>query len=232
MKNYLLLFFLSISLSLGAQQMGFNVIEFAVEPNSEDQIAELFDEFYTNKKFKSGGVVLESLEHGRRGERTHRIVWMWELGNGGLVEGEVAEHEGKAFWSSLGNFINTDVPSERYAGRILSWKEGDTSITPQVHIWDFKPSDPVAFQKAHDRIVKDAAKAFENRTVGFGTYDVNQQNGASHWVVITGKNLNDNLALFTEMETTYRKEMERYLQDRGEVNNIRDYVINILKRYN
>ena len=230
MKNYLLLFFLTITLSVGAQQLVFDITEFAVEPNSQDQIGELFDEFYTDKKFKSGGVVLERLEHGSREGKTHRYVRMWELGKWGMEE-DVDKYEGRAFWSRLRNFVDTSVKSERYSGRILSWKEGDTTKTPYVHIWDIKPSDPVAFKKAHDKLVEDAAEAFTDRTVGFGTYDVNQQNGASHWVVVTGSNVGDHLNFLHEIETKYSKDLTKWYESRGEVENIRDFMLQILKRY-
>ena len=171
MKNYLLLFFLTITLSVGAQQLVFDITEFAVEPNSQDQIGELFDEFYTDKKFKSGGVVLERLEHGSREGRTHRYVRMWELGKWGMEE-DVDKYEERAFWSRLRNFVDTSVKSERYSGRILSWKEGDTTKTPYVHIWDIKPSDPVAFKKAHDKLVEDAAEALGINTLKCKIYAI------------------------------------------------------------
>lgn len=230
MKNYLLLLFLSIAFSVNSQQLRFNCIEFAAEPNSEDKVAELFDKFYAEKKFKSGGVVLESLGAGIRSERTHRLVFMWEKDKWGMEE-ELAEFESDAFWRGVGNYINSDVPPYSYAGRIHSWKEGNTDITSSVHIWDFKPADPVAFKKAHDKIVKDASPAFEDRTVGFGTYDVNQPNGATHWVVITGRNVGDHIELIDLMETKYNKELTKYFEDRSEVNNIRDFVVDIVKRY-
>ena len=85
MKRILFITVLFFTGMLSAQQMAFNFVEITVEPNSQDQIAELFDEFMEGKKFNSGGMVLERLRHGRKDGRTHRIVWMWEIDNLSLI---------------------------------------------------------------------------------------------------------------------------------------------------
>jgi hypothetical protein len=60
---------------------------------------------------------------------------------------------------------------------------------------------------------------------------VNQPNGATHWVVITGRNVGDHIELIDLMETKYNKELTKYFEDRSEVNHIRDFVVDIVKRY-
>ena len=55
MKRILFITVLFFAGILSAQQMAFNFVEITVEPNSQDQIAELFDEFMEGKKFNSGG---------------------------------------------------------------------------------------------------------------------------------------------------------------------------------
>ena len=217
------LFFASI---LSAQQMAFNFIEITVEPNSQDQIAELFDEFMDGKKFNSGGMVLERLRHGRKDGRTHRIVWMWEIDNGGFAE-KLADFENDAFWRGLFNFVESW--GDARSGRILNWKEGDAKKNPWVHIWDIKAKDPKAFASAQKKFTESASALFTDRVVGFGTYDVNKPNGASHWALVTGKNLNDHLGFISEVQDN--KAFKVYVQNRGEVEQTHDFVVEVLRRY-
>ena len=65
MKNLLLVTFLFLSFTSFSQDMAFNVVYIQAEENAQDNIAELFDNFYEGKEFKSGGVALERLRHGR-----------------------------------------------------------------------------------------------------------------------------------------------------------------------
>ena len=70
--------------------MGFNVVYVEAEPNSEDNIIEALDNYFGTKKFKPGGaVVLERLWIGGPKDMTHRLVFLWELGNQGFEEGEL-----------------------------------------------------------------------------------------------------------------------------------------------
>ena len=56
-----------------------------------------------------------------------------------------------------------------------------------THIWDLKIDDPNQFKIGHDKIIKKFKKEFEGRWVGFGTYDINYPNGATHWVGVSGE---------------------------------------------
>tara|TARA_B100000780_G_C21109709_1_gene448373 strand:- start:1150 stop:1782 length:633 start_codon:yes stop_codon:yes gene_type:complete len=209
--------------------MAFNTVYITAEPNSENNLEELFDEFFLEAKLKSGSVLLERLRHGRKDGRTHRLVWIWELNNGGRVEGDMKDFENDAFWGQFNNYVESW--GDAAAGRFLSWKEGDVKEFPFGHLWDITPKDPIAFKKAHDKIVKDASKVFENKVVGFGTYDINRPNGASHWVVIGGKGVNGHLSMHQDLEDNYSKAMNEYFEKRGEVEHVHDFMVEVLKRY-
>ena len=75
MKNLLLVTFFFLSFTLYSQDMAFNVIYVEAEENAQDDIAELFDNFYADKEFEAGGVALERLRHGRPDGMTHRVVF-------------------------------------------------------------------------------------------------------------------------------------------------------------
>ena len=227
MKNILMLVLILVSINAFSQQMAFNVVYVEAEENSENEIGELFDSYYGENKMKSGGAVLERLRHGKPDGMTHRMVWLWELGKRGMVDGELAEHERSSFRRGLRNLVNKWGMS--YAGRMINWYEGDIDETPYVHIWDIKPENPVAFQKAHKNIVESLPEVFNNRFNGFGTYDVNQPNGATHWVLVSGKDLDDHINLLNDMETKYSEQAQKFANDRGNVEFIHDFTFENIK---
>ena len=79
--------------------------------------------------------------------------------------------------------------------------------------------------------MKDASDIFKDRVVGFGTYDINRPNGASHWVVIAEKDTDGHLTMHHNLENNYAKEMKVYFENRGEVEHVHDFVVQVLKRY-
>ena len=228
MKKIILLLVTLFTVNATAQQLAFSIVHFKAHENSQNDIAELYEKHYGDVKFKSGGIFLERLWQGRENGNTHRFVWVWELGNGG-IEGEEIKFKNDAFWAEMNNYV--DTWGKHSSGRFLSWKDGDVSKFPFGHLWDITPKDPVAFKKAHDKIVKDASDIFKDRVVGFGTYDINRPNGASHWVVIAEKDTDGHLTMHHNLENNYAKEMKVYFENRGEVEHVHDFVVQVLKRY-
>tara|TARA_X000000950_G_scaffold148255_2_gene182911 strand:+ start:273 stop:968 length:696 start_codon:yes stop_codon:yes gene_type:complete len=222
MKKYLTLFICLLSFSIYSQQMGFNVVYVEAEPNSEDNIIEALDNYFGTKKFKPGGaVVLERLWIGGPKDMTHRLVFLWELGNQGFEEGEFNPIENQAFW---GNIINrVESWGDGYAGRFINFVEGDVEKYPYAQIWDIIPEDPSAFAKAQTEFVESLPELFKDRFVGFGTYDINRPNGATHWALLSGTNLDDHLKFANDVQTTYSKKFKKYLEDRGAVELIHNF---------
>jgi len=227
MKNIITIVLFLSCFNLYSQQMAYNVVYVKSEDNSEWQIGDLLEKYYTNNKMKSGGVVFEKLRHGRPDNMTHRIVWMWELGNRGMVDGELAEFERSDFRSQLRGYI--DEWGMSYSGRMVNWYEGDIKKTPFVHIWDIIPENPVAFQKAHKAMIESLPEVFGGRFNGFGTYDINQPNGATHWVLVSGKDLDDHLQLLNDLETKHSASMQKFVNDRGNVKIVHDFTFENIK---
>ncbi|MEY2996986.1 MAG: hypothetical protein RIQ82_365 [Bacteroidota bacterium] len=228
MKNlFCVLVFLTAGV-LNAQQMAFNFVEITAKENSQDKIAELFDEFFGEREQKSGGVFLERLRHGREDGRTHRIVFLWELDNGGWVT-KPSEAEGDAFWRGVRNHVESWGSAR--AGRIMNLHPGDTEKYPTIHIWDIKAANPKAFAAAQAELVNNSNGAFDGRTVAFGTYDVNKPNGATHWALVAGEDINDHMSLYQQLQTTQSKAFNKYIEDRGEAVQIQDFIVERLKTY-
>lgn len=228
MKKLLIALLISTTGFLNAQQMAFNFVEITAKENSQDKIAELFDEFFGERERKSGGVFLERLRHGREDGRTHRIVFLWELDNGGWVT-EPSEAEGDAFWRGIRNHVESWGSAR--AGRIMNLHPGDTEKYPTIHIWDLKAGDPAAFAKAQQAMVDALPEAFKDRLVAFGTYDVNKPNGATHWALLSGKDMNDHLSLYQELQTTHKDAFMTYIKDRGKATQVKDFIVERLKTF-
>jgi hypothetical protein len=141
-------------------------------------------------------------------------------------EGAINSDKNDAFWSKMNNYIEEWGPGS--SGRILSWQEGDTQKNPSVHIWDLKVENQGQFKNAHDKIVKSFSDDFQGRVVGFGTYDIGRVNGATHWVVVTGKDRDDHLMLYDKLEKSSK--FIKLIQERGAIEEVRDFEVEILKR--
>ena len=141
-------------------------------------------------------------------------------------EGAISPDKNEAFWAKMNNYIEEWGPGT--SGRILSWQEADVKETPYVHIWDIKVQDQNQFKKGHDNIIKSFKEDFDGRFVGFGTYDIAKPNGATHWVIVSGKNRIDNLMLYDKLQKSNR--FIKLIQERGDYEDVRDFEIEVLKR--
>ena len=217
-------FFATISLT--AQTMAFTAIEIKAKKFTQTDIEEAFDKVFEGVKMNQAGVTLERIWMGGTKGMTHRLVWMSTLGVDMMDKGAITPDKNDAFWSKMNNYIEEWGPGT--SGRILSWQEGDTKKTPSVHIWDLKVKDQNQFKEGHDNIVKSFKDEFAGRVVGFGTYDIARPNGASHWLAVSGKDRNDHLMLYDKLQKSSK--FIKLIQERGAVEDVRDYELEILRR--
>ncbi len=226
MKNVLLILALFTSLSLTAQTMAFTAIEVKAKPHTQKDVADAFDKMFEGVEMNKGGVVLERFWNGRTKGMTHRIVFMYPLGERLMEEGAIDPNKNEAFWAKMNNYLEEWGPA--YSGRILSWKEGNTDTNNTVHIWDLKVADPKTFKAGHDKIVETFGEDFTDRVVGFGTYDIGKPGNATHWVALTGENRNDLMTLYDKLQNT--EEFMQLIQARGPAESVKDYELEILRR--
>ena len=119
---------------------------------------------------------------------------------------------------------------ESYSGRVLSKQDQTNEEYKLMHVWDMKIDNPNQFKKAHDKIVKTFKDEFKGRWVAFGTYDINYPNGATHWVSLTGKDEIDHIILYDKLQS--KSEFFKLLAERGEIENVKDYLVRNIKSYN
>ena len=105
----------------------------------------------------------------------------------------------------------------------------DVEKTPFVQIWDIKPKNPEAFQKAQMEFVNSLPDEFKDRFVGFGTYDINRPNGATHWALVSGADLDDHLSFVNNLQKNQTKKFMKYMEDRGEVELVHNFTFQNLR---
>jgi len=216
---------LILTFSLSAQTMSFGVSEIVVKEGFEDDLIKAHDVALESVKFLHGAqIIIERLNKQKNNEATHRIIWLIPLGEEWFEGGN--EDKGQAFWAKYSNMVET---TNEYSGRILSWQEGNIEENNYVHIWDYIPENPKQFKIGHDKIVKKFKNDFQGRVVGFGTYDLQRPDNATHWVALTGKNREDHMMLYEKMQNN--SEFTKLIAERGNRVAVKDYVAEILKVY-
>ena len=224
-KILLLLSSLLATVVLSAQTMTFGVSEVIVKEGFEDDLIEAHDVALESVKLLNGAqIIIERLRKQKNNEATHRVIWFTPLGLEWFEGGN--EDKGQAFWAKYSNMVET---TNEYSGRILSWQEGNTEENNYVHIWDYIPENPKQFKIGHDKIVKKFKNDFQGRVVGFGTYDLQRPDNATHWVALTGKNREDHLMLYDKLQSN--SEFTKLIAERGNSVAVKDYIAEILKVY-
>ena len=223
MKKFIYLVFV-LSVSISYSQNTFRLWHFNAKDGTEEAIGNLLAEHNKDAAFKSGGVQIERISYGDN-MWTHRVVAFGEVGKIGRTD--LKEFQQDLFLEKINNFVEEWGPA--YAGRFLSFVGGVPKDFPFIQIYNIKPNDPFAFQKAHDKFVGKASKILGDRPVGFGTYDINKPDGATHWAAVSGKSEEDHIKLLEKLEKM--SEFYSFLDNRGPVEDIRDYETYILELY-
>jgi hypothetical protein len=150
------------------------------------------------------------------------------MGEEMMAEDAVSDDKNDALWAKMVNYV--DEWQASYSGRVLSWQNGNAEENRVVHIWDIKIDNPTMFKAGHDKIVKEFKDDFEGRAVGFGTYDFGKPNGASHWVALSGKDKEDHMMLYDKLQKDAK--FMKLIQERGPLEDVKDYELRILKQFN
>lgn len=214
------------NLGYGQVQNSFTLYEMKVKPGGERALAQLFDDYWGEAKFNSGGVSIERISMGDNA-MSHRIIVFGQVGNRGRVEGDVTEAEWNLFVERVNNYVDEWGPSA--AGRFMSYFGGTPNDYPYIQLYEFEAENPLAFKTAFDKIAGKLKKIQDGRPMAMGNYDIGG-NGATHWVAIGHNNLGD---LF-EQKVKYEsvpKVLQEFVSNRGVVNPTRNFTINIIKWY-
>lgn len=209
----------------GFSQNAFMEYQFKAKRGTQSAILALTDDIWGDAEFKSGGINVEAMSIGNN-MSTNRVVLYGDPANWGRKD-SISEDKWQAFIQKLNNHVEKWTHSS--SGNVLSW-EGGSDDYQYVQIYEFSAANPMAFKAAHDKVVKDLSSIMGDRAVGFGTYEIGGFKGATHWVAVSYKNWED-LILTGRKLQEQTKAMEAYYKNRGDVNIIRNYTLNIAKAY-
>lgn len=184
----------------------------------------IFDEFQSDRKWKSGGIFLQSVQF--RNDITHRVVLWGDPEKWGTVEPR-KEYEWTAYRSLRNRHIENKAPDSAM-GTVLAFTSGDIEANPRGKVWDIKVMNPSKFKAAWDKIISSSKSILGDRRIGLVQYDTGG-NSATHAIVLYGKSIND--LVLTERKIKNQKSFKDYLENRGEVEYIATYMINTLSRY-
>ena len=81
------------------------------------------------------------------------------------------------------------------------------------------------------KLVPDQGWLYYAQVKRLNTYDINRPNGATHWIVVSGKDVNDHLSLVNKLEKEFSKAFGEYFANRGQVEYIQDFMVERLKTY-
>ena len=129
-------------LAFSQAQNSFVVYEMKVKTGGERALAQLFDDYWGDAKWKSGGVSVERIAIGDN-NMTHRVVIFGEVGNRGRAEGDVKEYEWGLFQQRVNDYVEEWGPSA--AGRFISYFGGSPNDFPHIQLYEFKAENPGAF---------------------------------------------------------------------------------------
>ena len=224
MKKTIFLLTLLFSFSLVAQR-SLRVFNLNVKRGYESSVVETFSDFSSGEKWKSGGVMLQAVRF--KNGVTHRIVVWGDPENWG-TERERTDDEWDLYLERMNNFTYPNT-ADSAMGSILAFTEGDWKKNPSARVYDVKVHEPDKFKKAWDKNAKAAEKILGDRRIGLVSYEVGGTPGATHGLVIYGKNPNDVQVTLRKIQKT--KAFQEYISSRGKVDYIQSYTTYTVKRF-
>jgi hypothetical protein len=224
MKNFILILTILISYSATSQNVA-RIYNQNVERGKAGDVVNLFNNFF-DQEYKSGGVMLQSVSF--RNDITHRIVFYGDPSNWGSVE-----ERGDGEWDNfLGQLYNLTYPNAQDNAMItiLSWSsDNNTEDYNTGKIWDITVENPSKMKAAFDRILEKNQKILDGRSLGLVQYDAGGPDGATHSIIMYGKDMND--ITLKEREIRSTKQFAEYISNRGNVEYVKTYLINVVSRF-
>ena len=224
MKKTIFLLTLLFSFSLVAQR-SLRVFNLNVKRGYESSVVETFSDFSSGEKWKSGGVMLQAVRF--KNGVTHRIVVWGDPENWG-TERERTDDEWDLYLERMNNFTYPNT-ADSAMGSILAFTEGDWKKNLSARVYDVKVHEPDKFKKACDKNAKAAEKILGDRRIGLVSYEVGGTPGATHGLVIYGKNPNDVQVTLRKIQKT--KAFQEYISSRGQVDYLQTYTTYTVKRF-
>ena len=224
MKNiFYLLTFLICSAAIAQNTV--YVYNLNVKRGHAAEVVKTFSDFAGGEKWKTGGVMLQSV--GFKNDVTHRIVVWGDPENWG-IERERSDEEWALYNARMSKYTYPNS-IDNAMGSIINFSEGDWKNNTSARVYDVRVHEPTKFLSAWNKNVKEAKKILGDRRIGLVRYEVGGTPGATHGLIVYGKNNNDVQVTLRKIQKT--KAFKEYMSARGKVDYIQTYTVNTVKRF-
>jgi hypothetical protein len=226
MKKFILLIGLVITNSTFAQRLN-RAAEISVDGHNRGAVLDLMDDFYGTVKYNDGsGFVLQWIRIGID-ESSHRIIRYGDANNFGVLDGERKEYQGAAFWSRLSHKSSTNRSSASVTVEVLSPNNQNHNFSQN---WDLKIKEPEKYLNAFRILIAELKNEIGERRIAFGAHTINGYGGATHWVTLGGSSWREIEIVRAKIQQT--NAWTKYLKNRGDVEYIRNYLVQNIRHYN
>jgi len=223
MKKAILLLLFTFTISLSAQSI--RVYNLNVAPENAASVGDLFKEYHENGKRKSGNVTLQRVRF--QNHVSHRVIITGDPNNWGSAI-ERPESDWRAYLRGTRAFRR---PSEgSYTARSAYWKNGDREKYHVGQQWLIRVEDPAKYAAAWIKFAKAIEPMIGDRMMGLGAINMGDLDGATHYTVFYGENMNDLEIILNKIRTS--KAYEEFVKTRGENEIIKSFSVEDLLSFN
>ncbi len=199
-----------------------------VMPSNWSAYLDLHDDHYGTVTFKEGsGVVVQRIRVSE-GKYNMRRVSYGNMNDWGVAS-EREEYEGSSFWRGMGDQVEEWGPN--YASKGLFYQGGGNKQYKFAQVYEAKISDPQAFLKAFKTWLDENKKVIKDRWINVSEFTIAGPNGATHAVTINAESWFE-LEQMREALLGNAKSAQKFFQNRGEVIDTRNFLVQRLRHYN
>ena len=222
MKKIIFLTLLCTTFLLSAQNI--RVYNLNVDPQDAGSVAELFKEYHSKGKRKSGNVILQRVRF--HNNVTHRVLLTGDPNNWGSAI-ERPESDWRAYLRGTRHFRKQTMGS--YTASSAYWKAGDREKYNYGQQWLIKVKDPAKYASAWIKFAKDIEPMVGDRMMGLGSISMGDLEGATHYTVFYGENMNDLEITLAKIRKS--KAYQEFAKNRGENEIIKSFAVQDLLVY-
>jgi len=222
MKKSLLFLFLLFSITAIAQ----NIRVYNQYVDTEDVVAyaKTFKDFNEEFKRKSGAIGLQRVQF--LNEVTHRVIITGDPSNWG-VENPADQVDRDNYFNTVSHYRSKSDGS--YTAKSLYWKAGDRVKNNTGQQWLIKVDNPAKYLAAFTKFAKAVEPMIGTRMMGLGAINMGDVDGATHYTVFYGENLNDLDVILEKVRAT--KAYKEFSATRGDQEIIKSFMVQDLLRF-
>lgn len=223
MKKFILLSLLTLAFTLNAQNI--RVYNLNVAPQNAGSVADMFEEYHSKGKRKSGNVILQRVQF--QNNVTHRVLLTGDPNNWGSAI-ERPNSEWRAYLRGTRPYRRPTVGS--YTATSAYWKSGDRDKYNYGQQWLMRVKNPAKYANAWIKFAKAIEPMIGDRMIGLGSISMGDLQGATHYTVFYGESMNDLEVMIGKIRAS--KPYQEYVKNRGEIEIIKSFAVQDLLVYN